>query len=331
MSKRRGPSRCTHKPSKPEPFEHFRDGVFDRSMRQPTVHRSGAPKFRMVAYTGGPMRVAGLARYPVIIDLAGLAIPSQARVPIRFGHDPLSGVGHTMRSELKVANSSRPGSFRATHRQPGSRGDSKNGFPWQASVGAGVDEFEFVKDGQKVTVNGTQYSGPVNVVRKSSLGEISFVDLGADGAHERECRSSASATPGEPDMDDSQTPTQDDPKRNSCFTGCSQSGNTGTCNHAAGGQCRDRSNAQCSCDRTGSHRWNSSHLQRALQAWKPKRFVRVGTWRRQSLKRSADTSCSCCCSCYQQYDSVHRFLRRLVSWQPISRTSKKLPTSNRSN
>ena len=51
------------------------------------------PKFRMVAYTGGPMRVAGW-RYPVIIDLAGLSIPSQAR-PIRFGHDPLSGVGHT--------------------------------------------------------------------------------------------------------------------------------------------------------------------------------------------------------------------------------------------
>ena len=51
------------------------------------------PRFRMVAYTGGPMRVAGW-RYPVVVDLAGLAIPSQSR-PIRFGHDPLSGVGHT--------------------------------------------------------------------------------------------------------------------------------------------------------------------------------------------------------------------------------------------
>ena len=51
------------------------------------------PRFRMVAYTGTPMRVAGW-RHPVVIDLAGLSIPSQAR-PIRFGHDPLSGVGHT--------------------------------------------------------------------------------------------------------------------------------------------------------------------------------------------------------------------------------------------
>src|SRR5687767_11669260 len=53
----------------------------------------GLPKFRMLAYTGTPMRIQGW-RHPVILDLAGLAIPSQSR-PIRFGHDPLSGVGHT--------------------------------------------------------------------------------------------------------------------------------------------------------------------------------------------------------------------------------------------
>ncbi|MFO8013546.1 MAG: hypothetical protein R6X20_09605, partial [Phycisphaerae bacterium] len=51
------------------------------------------PRFTMVAYTGGPMRVAGW-RYPVVVDLAGLAIPSQSR-PIRFGHDASAGVGHT--------------------------------------------------------------------------------------------------------------------------------------------------------------------------------------------------------------------------------------------
>jgi phage major head subunit gpT-like protein len=77
-------------------------------------------------------------------------------------------------------------------------------------VGAGVDEFEFVKEGQKVTVNGTQYSGPVNVVRKSSLGEISFVDLGADGATSASVAAQASSNSGEPNMDDPQTPVQDD-------------------------------------------------------------------------------------------------------------------------
>jgi len=51
------------------------------------------PRFRMMAYSGGPMRVAGW-RHPVVIDLAGLAIPSPSR-PIRFGHDATAGVGHT--------------------------------------------------------------------------------------------------------------------------------------------------------------------------------------------------------------------------------------------
>lgn len=43
-----------------------------------------------------------------------------------------------------------------------------------------MEEFEFVKAGQAVAVNGRKFDGPVNVVRRSTLGEISFVDLGAD-------------------------------------------------------------------------------------------------------------------------------------------------------
>src|SRR5512142_522948 len=62
--------------------------------QQPTPEgKAPLPRFRMLAYTGGPMRVAGW-RHPVIVDLAGLAIPSQSR-PIRFGHDANSGIGHT--------------------------------------------------------------------------------------------------------------------------------------------------------------------------------------------------------------------------------------------
>jgi len=167
------------------------------------------PRFRMVAYTGGQMRVAGW-RHPVIIDLAGLSIPSQAR-PIRFGHDPLSGVGHT--DSIRVEAGQLVATGVVSRDTPAAREvvvSSKNGFPWQASVGTGVDEFEFVKEGQKVTVNGNQYNGPVNVIRRSSLGEISFVDLGADGATSASVAAQASATFGETEMDQSQTANQDD-------------------------------------------------------------------------------------------------------------------------
>jgi hypothetical protein len=154
------------------------------------------PRFRMVAYTGGPMRVAGW-RFPVILDLAGLAIPSQAR-PIRFGHDPLAGVGHT--DGIRVEGGQLVATGIVSRDTSAARevvASSKNGFPWQASVGTSVEEFEFVKEGQQVMVNGNHHSGPVNVIRKATLGEISFVDLGADGATSASVAASGATAPEE--------------------------------------------------------------------------------------------------------------------------------------
>src|SRR5262249_4940578 len=130
--------------------------------------------------TGQPMRVSGW-RHPVILDLAGLSVPSQSR-PIRFGHDPLAGVGHTDAVRVEEGQLVATGIVsRDTHAAREVVISAKNGFPWQASVGASIEEFEFIKENQQVLVNGRSFQGPVNVVRKSTLGEISFVDLGADG------------------------------------------------------------------------------------------------------------------------------------------------------
>ena len=95
------------------------------------------PRFQMVGYTGGPMRVAGW-KYPVILDLAGLSIPSQSR-PIRFAHDPLSGVGHT--DAIRVDQGQLVATGVVSRDTVAAREvvtSSKNGFPWQASVGASV-------------------------------------------------------------------------------------------------------------------------------------------------------------------------------------------------
>lgn len=138
------------------------------------------PRFTMVAYTGGPMRLAGW-RHPVVVDLAGLRIPTQNR-PIRLGHDAAQGVGHT--DSIRVEGGKLIASGVVSRDTAAAREiviSSKNGFPWQASIGASVQEQEFVREGQSVHVNGQTFQGPVNVVRSASLGEISFVDLGADG------------------------------------------------------------------------------------------------------------------------------------------------------
>jgi len=80
---------------------------------------------------------------------------------------------------------------------------ARNGFPWQASIGASVEQFEFVKENQAVTVNGRELQGPVNVVRRATLGEISFVDLGADAGASAKVAASASQE-NEP-MDETKT------------------------------------------------------------------------------------------------------------------------------
>ncbi len=138
------------------------------------------PRFKMLAYTGGAMRVAGW-RHPVVLDLAGLSVPSQNR-PIRFAHDAAAGVGHTDAIRVEGGQLVATGVIsRDTAIAREVVASSRNGFPWQASVGASVEEFEFIRESQKAIVNGLEFSGPINVVRKATLGEISFVDLGADG------------------------------------------------------------------------------------------------------------------------------------------------------
>ncbi len=165
------------------------------------------PRFRMVAYTGAPMRIAGW-RYPVIIDLAGLSIPAQSR-PIRFSHDPTAGVGHT--DSIRIEGGQLLATGVISRDTPAARevvASSKNGFPWQASVGASVDEFEFVKDKQTAMVNGREYNGPINVVRKSTLSEISFVDLGADSQTSATVAAKAEGIDSQPDEEQANMSTE---------------------------------------------------------------------------------------------------------------------------
>jgi len=137
------------------------------------------PTFAMVAYTGGAMRLAGW-RFPVVVDLEGMAINSQSR-PVRYQHDARAGVGHTTRIEIRNHQLHAQGIIsRQTDAAREIIASGKSGFPWQASIGARPDSVEFVAAGRTVTVNNRQFSGPLNIARKTTLGEISFVDLGGD-------------------------------------------------------------------------------------------------------------------------------------------------------
>ncbi len=137
------------------------------------------PSFSMVAYTGGVMKIAGFG-HPVVVDLEGLAIERE-NLPIRLDHNPRQGVGHTVSVGIEdgrvVAEGliSRDTSWARDVANSGSKG-----FPWQASIGAEVIEAEFIPTGSKAEVNGRTFDGPLYVIRRSILKEISFVDSGAD-------------------------------------------------------------------------------------------------------------------------------------------------------
>lgn len=147
---------------------------------QPEGGPDPVPRFTMLAYSGDAMRIEGW-RHPVVVDLEGLNVPSQRR-PVRFGHSMYAGVGHTERIAVEGGRLVAEGVIsRDTSAAKEVVASGKRGFPWQASIGAGVQQADFVRAGKSVVVNGRTFEGPVFVARKTLLGEISFVDLGADG------------------------------------------------------------------------------------------------------------------------------------------------------
>lgn len=136
------------------------------------------PSFTMTAYTGVPIMQRHFPA-PVIVDISGMDYAQ--RIPIRLDHNPEQRIGHT--TEIAVIDGNIVASGLISHDNEYSRtvaSSGKLGFPWQASIGAMVMEKENVAEGKTVEVNGSEYTGPLVVVRKSSLKEISFVDYGAD-------------------------------------------------------------------------------------------------------------------------------------------------------
>ena len=136
-------------------------------------------KFSMTAYTGGAMRLGGWP-YPVVVDLAGMRVSRKSR-PILKDHDRASIVGHTSDIDVDGKELTVAGVISGV-------GDSakeviktsENGFPWQASLGASADKVVLIPEGKTAQANGRDHQGPVYIARKSTLGEVSFVALGAD-------------------------------------------------------------------------------------------------------------------------------------------------------
>lgn len=139
-------------------------------------------RFEMIAYTGGLMTGITGFDFPVVVDLSGLRIANPS-APILREHDPLRIVGHTEAIENNGSALNVRGLISGSGQDAVEvRETADKGFPWQASIGARIESVRFVQPGQSAEINGRSFDGPLYWVQASTLQEISFVPVGADGA-----------------------------------------------------------------------------------------------------------------------------------------------------
>lgn len=139
------------------------------------------PRFSAVAYTGGLMnpKLAIAWNGPVVIDLAGLV--ASAVNPLHRDHDEGKPVGHSIAVDNDGTRLVCSGVFSVpstdtTEIIEGAR----NGFPWRPSVGVKIQQYTTLQAGQSVRVNGRTIEGPVLLVTRSTLKEISLVTIPGD-------------------------------------------------------------------------------------------------------------------------------------------------------
>lgn len=133
--------------------------------------------FSGVAYSGGPLNVAGFP-HPIYVDLRGLRIVRQDNAVLR-SHKQEWAVGHT--SLVAIAGNTLR--FEGVVSCTGPHVDEvvgRVGFPWQPSIGTTIEANEKVEAGESASVNGRSVTGPAYIARKTTLREISFVEVGGD-------------------------------------------------------------------------------------------------------------------------------------------------------
>ncbi len=138
------------------------------------------PSVRGMAYSGGKMRLFGWSK-PVVVDMAGMAVPES--VPLLANHE-----NHTLGRVGLVAAKVVDGHLEISGEIVGTGelseaivAQGKAGADWQLSIGAEVEAAELVQEGKR-TINGVEHDAPFYHVTKSTLREVSVVAVGADKA-----------------------------------------------------------------------------------------------------------------------------------------------------
>lgn len=143
--------------------------------------RSRVPRVVITAYTGGIISQKW-SKNPCVVDIAGLKVWREEGIPIYLNHNPENILGHgkiISQSDALICEGKLSGDPRLVALVMNSY---KAGFPWAASIGATVEEYESVDDGETITVNGRTFTGPLLLVRRATLSHVALVGEPADPA-----------------------------------------------------------------------------------------------------------------------------------------------------
>lgn len=131
-----------------------------------------------VAYSGGVFS-QWWSNVPCVTDLAGLEIAVQ--IPLLYNHynAPEYRLGELTVRKTDAALTVSGGIDPETEHGKAIISAGKK-IDWQLSHGAEIKEIQEVAAGEIVTVNGREFTGPLTVISKAILREVSVVAIGAD-------------------------------------------------------------------------------------------------------------------------------------------------------
>lgn len=150
-----------------------------------TAEGAAKPRtFTLTAYTGQPIRQWWEDR-PIVVDVSTMDL-SQQEIPALCDHAAIAShvVGQVQSISRNASTVTASGVFTVTDepddqaRMVLAKADA--GYKWQASIRGPASTMEEVAAGEKVTINGQEFTGPLLIARGVRLQEVSFVVLGAD-------------------------------------------------------------------------------------------------------------------------------------------------------
>lgn len=115
----------------------------------------------------------------LVIDLETMS-SNREKKPVLLDHRTDQPVGYSEKLELNDDGFVIEGVFVENEFSAQVQSLLEQGFPYEASIGIEVGEFERLSEDEFATVNGRRFDGPGVIARHSTYREVSFVVLGAD-------------------------------------------------------------------------------------------------------------------------------------------------------